>query len=117
MKTVLLLCASNLFMTTAWYGHLKFKGAPILAVIFVSWLIALPEYALQVPANRWGHGQFTAPQLKLIQEAISITVFVGFSIFVLREWPRWTDGLGLVLVFAGLAVTLFGRPAIFLHGR
>jgi len=106
---VLLLCASNLFMTVAWYGHLRFKSAPILTVILISWLIALPEYALQVPANRIGHGMYTAPQLKLIQEAISITVFVGFSIAYLKEAPRWTDVAGFLLIYGGLALALFGR--------
>jgi len=76
MRTVLLLALSNTFMTVAWYGHLKFKHAALLTTVLVSWLIALPEYALQVPANRFGHDQFTAPQLKIIQEAISIAVFV-----------------------------------------
>jgi uncharacterized protein (DUF486 family) len=64
MWTVILLVASNVFMTVAWYGHLKFKDKPLLLVIAVSWLIALPEYCLQVPANRLGHGEFSAPQLK-----------------------------------------------------
>jgi hypothetical protein len=80
MRTVILLTLSNLFMTAAWYGHLRFRQAPLLIVILLSWLIALPEYSLQVPANRIGYGQFTAPQLKIIQEAISITIFVLFSI-------------------------------------
>lgn len=109
---ILLLCASNLFMTTAWYGHLKYKSAQLWLVILVSWLIALPEYALQVPANRIGHGPWTAPQLKIIQEAISVTVFVGFSIWYLREVPRWTDIGGFLLIVAGLGLALFGRPAV-----
>src|SRR4051812_11788313 len=84
MRTVLLLLCSNIFMTIAWYGHLssKYKSAAMWGVILVSWLIALPEYALQVPANRLGHAQFSAPQLKIIQEAISIVVFIGFTIMV-----------------------------------
>ncbi|MBI2362744.1 MAG: DMT family protein, partial [Elusimicrobia bacterium] len=73
MKTVLLLVASNVFMTFAWYGHLRYKGFPLWGVILASWLIALPEYALQVPANRLGHGYFSAPQLKILQEGISIS--------------------------------------------
>jgi uncharacterized protein len=89
MRTVVLLIFSNLFMTVAWYGHLKFKQQQLLVVVLVSWLIALPEYALQVPANRFGHGQFSASQLKIIQEAISIVVFVVFSILYLRETPNW----------------------------
>ncbi len=108
---ILLLCASNLFMTIAWYGHLKYKHAALWLVILVSWGIALPEYALQVPANRLGHGFYTAPQLKIIQEAISVAVFLGFTLWYLKETPRWTDIGAFVLIFAGLALALFGRPA------
>ena len=76
-------------MTTAWYGHLKFKSSALWIVIAASWLIALPEYMLQVPANRFGHGQFSAPQLKIIQEVISITIFVVFCLLYLREPLKW----------------------------
>ena len=109
MKTVLLLICSNVFMTTAWYGHLKFKAAPLLLAISVSWLIALPEYALQVPANRWGHGTFTAPQLKIIQEVISISVFIVFSIVALKETPTWNDGVALGLILLAVIVALLPR--------
>lgn len=109
---ILLLCASNLFMTLAWYGHLRHKSAALWLVILVSWGIALPEYALQVPANRIGHGLYTAPQLKIIQEAISVSVFIGFSIWYLRESPRWTDIGAFLLIFAGLALALFGRAPV-----
>jgi len=95
MRTVGLLVLSNTFMTIAWYGHLKYKSAPLLLTILASWLIALPEYALQVPANRYGHGEFSAPQLKIIQEAISVSVFVAFSILYLKETPNWRTGLAL----------------------
>ena len=71
MTTIALLLASNIFMTAAWYGHLRFKSAPLWLAILVSWLIALAEYCLQVPANRWGYGQFTASQLKIAQEVIT----------------------------------------------
>ncbi len=108
---ILLLCASNLFMTIAWYGHLKYKHAALWLVILVSWGIALPEYALQVPANRMGHGVYTAPQLKIIQEAISVAVFLGFTLWYLKETPRWTDIGAFLLIFAGLALALFGRSA------
>ena len=91
MTTVILLILSNTFMTVAWYGHLRFKSTQLFVVILASWLIALPEYALQVPANRIGHAHFTAPQLKIIQEVISISVFVVFSVLYLREAPRWND--------------------------
>ena len=109
MKTVFLLILSNIFMTIAWYGHLKFKSRPLLVVILLSWLIALPEYALQVPANRLGHGRFTAPQLKIIQEAISITVFVVFSIVYLKETPNWRAAAALALIFAGVALAVTGK--------
>jgi uncharacterized protein (DUF486 family) len=104
VTTVVLLILSNLFMTVAWYGHLKFKTSHLLLVILASWWIALPEYALQVPANRIGHGQFTAPQLKILQEAISISVFVVFSILYLRETPRWHEWAGMVLILAAVIV-------------
>ena len=78
--TIGLLLMSNLFMTFAWYGHLKFKAAPLIVVILVSWGIAFFEYVLQVPANRIGHGHFSAAQLKTIQEVITLTVFAGFSV-------------------------------------
>lgn len=110
---ILLLCASNVFMTIAWYGHLRHKDKGLLLTIFVAWMIALPEYMLQVPANRMGHSHFTAPQLKLIQEAISITAFIGFSILYLRELPKWTDYVAFAFVVAGLAISLFGRIAVF----
>lgn len=102
MKTVLLLVLSNVFMTVAWYGHLKFRGRPLVLVILVSWLIALPEYALQVPANRLGFGTFTAAQLKIIQEAISITVFLIFSAWYLKQTPRWNEWLAFALIFAAV---------------
>lgn len=112
MRTIVLLVVSNLFMTYAWYGHLKIKGdaKPLLLIILTSWLIALPEYGLAVPANRMGHvahgGTFTAPQLKVLQEGISLLVFLGFSILVLRETPTWRDLVGMGLIFAGLIVAL-----------
>jgi len=89
MKTVALLAASNLFMTIAWYGHLKYRTRPLIATILVSWLIALPEYALQVPANRFGYGQFSAFQLKIVQEVLSLTAFVVFAKLYLGEGIRW----------------------------
>ena len=79
MATVALLLVSNVFMTFAWYGHLKHRSAPLVAAILVSWLIALGEYRFQVPANRIGYGQFTVYQLKIIQEAITLIVFTGFA--------------------------------------
>jgi len=112
MRTVLLLIFLNTFMTIAWYGHLRYRAAPILLTIAISWLIALPEYALQVPANRIGYDQFSAPHLKIIQEAISITVFVIFSVLYLRETPNWRTGLAMVLILAAVALAITGgNPA------
>ncbi len=93
-----LLVCSNIFMTFAWYGHLKFKTAPLLLVIAVSWLIALPEYALQVPANRMGHAVYSAVQLKTIQEVITLIVFVAFSVWYLGESIRWNHLAGFALI-------------------
>lgn len=89
MRTIILLTISNIFMTFAWYGHLKYKNSPLWIVILISWLIAFFEYCFQVPANRFGHGQFNAAQLKTIQEVITLTVFSIFSITYLKEGLRW----------------------------
>jgi uncharacterized protein len=99
MKTVVLLTISNLFMTAAWYGHLKYKKAPLAIVILASWGIAFFEYCFQVPANRIGHGRFSAAQLKTIQEVISLAVFCGFSVAYLREALRWNHlaGFGMIV--------------------
>jgi len=99
--TVGLLVASNVFMTFAWYGHLKFKTAPLLAVILASWGIAFFEYLLQVPANRIGHGHFSAAELKTIQEVITLTVFGVFSVTYLREPLSWNHLVGFALIAAG----------------
>lgn len=99
--TIGLLVASNLFMTLAWYGHLKFKTAPLITVILVSWGIAFFEYVLQVPANRIGHGHFSAAQLKTIQEVISLTVFAGFSWLYLGERLGWQHAVGFGMICAG----------------
>lgn len=85
LKPILLLCASNIFMTFAWYGHLKFTNKPLILVIIVSWLIAFFEYCLAVPANRMGHGIYSAAELKTIQEVITLSVFAGFSVLYLGE--------------------------------
>lgn len=107
--TIGLLLASNVFMTLAWYGHLKFKTTSLIVVIAVSWMIALPEYILQVPANRIGHGYFSAAELKTIQEVITLTVFSGFSLLVLKEPLTWNHALGFALILAGAAV-IFNKP-------
>ena len=90
LKTILLLLASNVFMTFAWYAHLKDASSkPLIVAIVVSWLIAFFEYSLQVPANRIGYGTFTLPQLKIIQEVITLAVFVPFSILYMRIPITW----------------------------
>ncbi|CAD7034403.1 MULTISPECIES: DMT family protein [Pseudorhizobium] len=99
--TIGLLLLSNLFMTFAWYGHLKFKTSPLYVVILASWGIALLEYCFQVPANRIGHGYFNAAQLKTIQEIITLSVFVLFSIFYLGESFHWKQGLGFAFIALG----------------
>ncbi len=109
--TILLLIASNSFMTIAWYGHLKYKEKPLLVAIMVSWLIALPEYALQVPANRMGYGTFTATQLKVLQEAISLTVFLAFAWIYFGEAPTWRTGVAFVLITIAVAIIKSDGPA------
>ncbi|MEW6536219.1 MAG: DMT family protein [Candidatus Auribacterota bacterium] len=94
MATIILLLISNIFMTFAWYGHLKYKSAPLAVVILISWLIAFLEYCFQVPANRIGHGTFTTAQLKTIQEVITLVVFCGFSVLYLKEEIRWNYIVG-----------------------
>ncbi|MGI1661724.1 DMT family protein [Palleronia sp. KMU-117] len=108
MAPIVLLALSNVFMTFAWYGHLKFKSAPLIAVILVSWGIAFFEYCLAVPANRIGHGTYTAAQLKTIQEVITLTVFAGFSVVVLKESLSWNTLAGFALIAAGAALVFRG---------
>lgn len=98
MRTVALLFISNIFMTFAWYGHLKFRDKPLLIVVIVSWLIAFVEYLFQVPANRFGYGQFNAAQLKTIQEVITLVVFSVFSVLYLREEFRWNYAVGFFFI-------------------
>jgi len=95
---ILLLTISNIFMTFAWYGHLKYKGSALWIVILVSWGIALFEYCFQVPANRIGHEYFTAAQLKTIQEVITLVVFSVFSIFYLKEDFQWNYLIGFCFI-------------------
>ena len=92
--TIGLLLLSNVFMTFAWYGHLKYKDSPLFLVILASWGIAFFEYCLQVPANRYGHGHFTAAQLKGIQEILTLVVFAVFSMLYLGETIRWNHVVG-----------------------
>jgi len=106
---VLLLICSNIFMTLAWYGHLRFKEVPLLGVIVASWAIAFVEYCMAVPANRWGSAVYTTAQLKTIQEVITLLVFAGFSILYLKEPMTWNQVIGFVLVAAG-AYFIFRGP-------
>ena len=103
MKSIALLIASNVFMTIAWYGHLRFRSTALWKVVLASWMIAFFEYCLQVPANRWGYGEFTAAQLKILQEVITIVVFVAFAWLYLGESPRWNEAVAFVMV-AGAVV-------------
>jgi uncharacterized protein (DUF486 family) len=98
---VLMLFASNVFMTFAWYGHLKFKESWLPLAIMVSWGIAFFEYWLAVPANRWGSAVYSAAQLKTMQEVITLIVFAGFSVLYLKEPLGWNHGLGFALIAAG----------------
>jgi len=113
LTCVLLLIASNAFMTFAWYYHVKKATWTLFMAIGISWLIALPEYILQVPANRLGHvdngGPFTLPQLKIIQEAITLAVFSIFTIVIAKERLRTTDVIAFMLIFAAVAVSMLGR--------
>jgi len=113
--TVLLLIGSNTFMTFAWYYHVKQKTWPLLLAIGISWLIALPEYILQVPANRVGHidhgGPFTLPQLKILQEAITLVVFTVFTVYVAKEKMRVNDVVAFGLIFAAVAVSMMGKKS------
>ncbi|GEO83415.1 MULTISPECIES: DMT family protein [Alphaproteobacteria] len=101
---IILLSMSNVFMTFAWYGHLKFKGAAIWVAVLVSWGIAFFEYCLAVPANRIGAQVYSAAQLKTIQEVITLLVFSGFSVFWLKETLTINHVLGFALIAAGAAL-------------
>ena len=98
---ILLLLCSNLFMTIAWYGHLRFKEVPLLGVILASWGIALIEYCFAVPANRFGNAVYSAAQLKTMQEVITLLVFAGFSLVYLKEPIGWNHLVGFALISAG----------------
>jgi uncharacterized protein len=108
MLTVVLLCISNTFMTFAWYGHLKHRSAPIGEAIVFSWLIAFGEYCFQVPANRIGYGRFTGYQLKIIQECITVLVFVVFAYLYLGEPVRWNYALSFVCILGAVVFAFWG---------
>jgi uncharacterized protein len=104
--TIGLLLASNIFMTFAWYGHLKYKETALVTVILISWGIAFFEYCLMVPANRIGHTHFSAAELKTIQEVVTLSVFAVFSVYYLKEPLMWNH-------FVGFAFIAFGAFFIF----
>lgn len=106
--TISLLLCSNIFMTAAWYGHLKFPAVSLWRVILISWLIAFFEYCLQVPANRFGYGHFNAAELKTIQEALSLSVFMIFAVFYLGEPLKWNYILGFAMI-AGAVFVIFHK--------
>ena len=108
ISPVVMLMLSNVFMTFAWYGHLKFKSVPLIAVILLSWSIALFEYMLAVPANRIGSEVYTTAQLKTIQEVITLTVFAGFSVLYLKENLTLTTLAGFGLIALGAALVFRG---------
>jgi len=98
---VLLLIGSNVFMTTAWYWHLRYKDVPLIYVIFISWALAFVEYCLAVPANRFGSAVYNPAQLKTLQEVITFVVFAAFSYVYLREPITLSQGFGFTLIAAG----------------
>ena len=104
---IVLLIGSNLFMTVAWYGHLKFKESPLLLVILASWAIAFVEYCLAVPANRIGHAAYSAAELKTMQEVITLVIFAGFSVWVLGEPLTWKHAIGFTLIAVGAGVIFY----------
>jgi uncharacterized protein (DUF486 family) len=104
MIPIILLTLSNVFMTFAWYGHLKFRNYPLWMVILTSWGIAFFEYCLQVPANRIGYSYFNGAQLKVIQEVITLVVFSAFSILYLKEELRWNYIVGFILILLAVFV-------------
>ena len=113
LRPIIMLIGSNVFMTTAWYGHLRFKEVPLFGVIVASWLIAFVEYCLAVPANRFGSAVYSTAQLKTIQEVITLVVFAGFSVAYLREPLTWNYAVGFAFIVpvAGFG-TSWGRFAV-----
>jgi uncharacterized protein len=106
---VLLLILSNVFMTLAWYGHLNYKSTSLWIVVLASWGIAFFEYCLAVPANRIGHGVYSAAELKTIQEVITLLIFAGFSVLVLKEPLSWKHLVGFIFIAIGAGFVFSGR--------
>lgn len=111
MLTILLLTISNVFMTVAWYGHLKHKESPLYIAIVVSWLIAFAEYCFQVPANRWGSSQFSPVQLKVIQEIITLVVFSVFAVWYLDARLGWNHLVAFLLIVGAVFLVRSDTPA------
>ncbi|MFU0506710.1 DMT family protein [Pseudaminobacter sp. NGMCC 1.201702] len=105
---ILMLLVSNIFMTFAWYGHLKFKTSALYVAVLVSWMIAFFEYWLAVPANRIGSQAYSAAELKTMQEVITLSVFAVFSVFYLKEALTWNHLLGFALIAGGAALIFKG---------
>ncbi len=111
MNAAVLLLISNIFMTFAWYGHLKYRSAPLWIAVLASWGIAFFEYCFQVPANRIGHRQFSATQLKIMQEAITLIVFIVFAkLYFAGEPMKWNYLVGMGLIFAAVFVVFYDWP-------
>ena len=109
LTPILLLTVSNVFMTFAWYGHLKYKNKPLLFVMLASWGIAFFEYCLMVPANRWGSQNFTPYQLKIIQEVITLAVFIVFAVFYFDVRPAWNHVAAFACIIAAVAFTFLPK--------
>ena len=106
---IVMLTASNVFMTFAWYGHLKFKSTPLWIAILASWGIAFFEYVIMVPANRWGNSVYSASELKIIQEVVTLTVFAGFAILYLGEKVRWNHFAAFLCILAAVGFTFIPK--------
>jgi uncharacterized protein (DUF486 family) len=108
---IVMLTCSNVFMTFAWYGHLKFRQAPIFLAIIGSWGIAFFEYLLMVPANRWGYNVYSATELKIMQEVITLSVFSGFAIAILGEKLRWNHLAAFICILAAVLFTFVPKQS------
>ena len=106
---IAMLTVSNIFMTFAWYGHLKFKGAPLLIAVLASWGIAFFEYLIMVPANRWGNATYSTTELKIIQEVVTLTVFSAFVILYMGEKLRWNHFAAFVCILGAVAFTFLPK--------
>ena len=107
LRTIVLLIISNTFMTVAWYGHLRYKKAPLIATIVVSWAIAFFEYVFQVPANRIGSNYFSLTQLKIMQECITLIVFTVFALLIFRELLRWNNLVSYALLIGAVGLAFW----------